>query len=176
MPFQGDAAFGRPKTWPGDMDKDGAAAAGNARPRVVVDLDNEVVEAVVPAQPVAWFIGRALERPVVAAVCRIFAPGIAGTDSANRQRSPRARKPLGAPPQANRAKPAGWRRAVAFALVGLDAAPAERDSQRVGTGEEPTLRSPAWPGPDADGVKRSSSHRCTAPNSQPGLALVSFTA
>ena len=50
------------KARPCDMDEHGAAAAGDARPRVVVDLDNQIVETVVAPEPVAWFIGRPAER------------------------------------------------------------------------------------------------------------------
>jgi len=59
------AAGGRRQTRPGDMDEDGAAQPGHPRPGVVVDLDDQVVEAIPPAEPVAWFIGRAVERAVV---------------------------------------------------------------------------------------------------------------
>jgi hypothetical protein len=68
------------------MDEDGAAAAGNARPGVMVDFDDEIVQGIVAAEPVARFLGRAREGPVIAAVGRVLAPGVAGTDAANRQR------------------------------------------------------------------------------------------
>ena len=56
------------KSWPGHVDEYGAAAAGDARPGVVVDFDDQIVEVVGAAEPVAWFIGRAPERSVVAPV------------------------------------------------------------------------------------------------------------
>ena len=43
---------------PGHMDEHRAAPPGHPRPRVVVDFDDEVIEMVVPPQPVAGFIGR----------------------------------------------------------------------------------------------------------------------
>lgn len=67
------------------MDENGAAAAGHARPGIVVDFNDHVVEVVVPAQPVAWFIGRATERAIVAAVARILAPRIETVNAADRQ-------------------------------------------------------------------------------------------
>ena len=57
------------------MQKNGAAAAGYPRTNVVVDLDDEVVEMIVPPEPVARLIRRAAERPVVTAVAGIFRPG-----------------------------------------------------------------------------------------------------
>jgi hypothetical protein len=62
------------------MDKDRAAAAGNTRPGVVVDLDKNVVEVVVPPQPVAPLLGRPPKGAVVTPIGRIFAPGISPTD------------------------------------------------------------------------------------------------
>ena len=124
---QRDAAGGRREARPGHMEEDGAAAAGHPRPGVVVDLDDDVVEAVVAPEPVAWFIGRAPERPVVAPVVRVLAPGIVRADAADRQQRPRPRQAVGPPPQPQRAKSAARGAAVAFALVGLDAGAAERD-------------------------------------------------
>ena len=109
------------------VDENGAAAAGHARPGVVVDFDDHVVEAVAAAQPVAWFIGRAPEGLVVAPVVRVLAPGIVRADAADRQQGPRPRQAVGAPPQPHRAKSAAWGAAIAFALIGLDAGAAEGD-------------------------------------------------
>ena len=62
------------------MDEHGAATAGYPGPGVVVDLDDEVVEVVVAPEAIAWFIGRAAERPIVAPICRVLAPGIGAPD------------------------------------------------------------------------------------------------
>ena len=64
------------------MDEDRAAAPGNARPGVVVELDYDVVETVGAAQPVAWFIGRPPEGVIVAAIGGLLAPGIVRFDPA----------------------------------------------------------------------------------------------
>ena len=97
------------------MDEHGAAPAGDAGPRVVVDFDEEVVEVVVAPEPVAWFIGRAPERPVVAPVGRVLAPGVAGrcgapaaASAAGNWRSARhhsrsgRKRPRGVPPSPSR--------------------------------------------------------------------------
>ena len=108
------------------MDENGAAAAGHARPGIVVDFDDYVVEAVAAAEPVAWFIGRAPEAVVIAPVVRVLAPGIVRADAADRQQCPRPRQAIGAPPQPHWQKSAARGAAVAFALIGLDAGAAER--------------------------------------------------
>jgi len=64
------------------MDEHGAAAAGDPRTAIVVNLDNKIVQPVVALQPVTWFIGRAAERPVIATIGRILAPGVVGADPA----------------------------------------------------------------------------------------------
>jgi len=74
--LEGDASRRRSKSRPGKVDEYGAAAAGDTRPRVVVDLHDEIIEMVLPPQPVA---GRSLDepnRPVVAPVGRVLAPGV----------------------------------------------------------------------------------------------------
>src|SRR5215470_4074751 len=65
-----DAAGGRSEALPRHMQEYGAAAAGGARPRVVVDLDDEVVEVIVAPQPVARRANAATDMPVVASVGR----------------------------------------------------------------------------------------------------------
>jgi hypothetical protein len=64
----------------------------------MVDLDDQVVEVVVAAQPVAWLPGNALERSVIAPVAGVFAPGVVGADAANRQGRLRPWQAVGAPP------------------------------------------------------------------------------
>src|SRR5271170_5191297 len=85
MQPQGYTASSWRETRPRDMDEYGAAAAGDSGLRVVVNLDKEVIEGVVAPQAVAWFTGRPLKGSVIAPVGRIFAPGIGGTDAAQRQ-------------------------------------------------------------------------------------------
>ena len=82
---QGYTPSSRRETRPRDMDEYGAAAAGHSGLRVVVNLDKQVIDAIVAPQAVAWFTGRPLKCLIIAPVGRIFAPGIGGTDAAQRQ-------------------------------------------------------------------------------------------
>ena len=142
------------------MDENCAATVGHAGPRVVIELDDEVVKPVVTAEAVAWFIGRPPEGAVIAAVRGVLAPGVVEPDAAHRQQGARVRQAIGSPPQANGAKPARRRPAVAFALGRLDPAAAERHAQRLclAAGEQPALRAAARSGVDAKVAKRGSSH------------------
>jgi hypothetical protein len=131
----------------------GAAPAGDPWPGIVVDFDDQVVERVVATEPVAWFSGRPAEGPIVTAVMRVFAPSVGWTDPAPGKPGLQVRQPIGTPPQPDRMKPAVRGAAIAFALIGLDAAPAERDRDDQGSGKKPALRLPAGPGANADGAQ-----------------------
>ena len=74
------------------------AAAGNARRAVVIDLDDEIIEVVVPREPVAGLIAVEPDRLVVMTVVRVLAPGVFGPDRAHRQQGLRADMAIGAPP------------------------------------------------------------------------------
>ena len=153
-----DTAGSRCEARPGDVDEHGAAAAINARPCVVIELKEHVVEPVVAPQPVPWFIGRAHEAAIVAPVSGVFAPGIGTADAARRQQCAWPRQKVGAPPQAYRVKTAARGAAVAFALVRLHAAPPKRHRHHQGAGAQPPLRAPAWPSADTDRAQRNPSH------------------
>ena len=71
------------------MNEHGAAVARHARAGIVVDFDDQIVETVVPLQPIAWFIGRPPEGSVIAAFRGVLAPGIVATDPAHRQQGSR---------------------------------------------------------------------------------------
>ena len=62
------------------MQKHRAAAAGDARGGVVVDLDDEIVEMVFAGQPVAGLAVAEPDRLIVMAVVRVLAPGVFGPD------------------------------------------------------------------------------------------------
>ena len=149
--FERDAARGRREARPRHMDEHRAAAAGDARPGVVVELDDEVVEMVGAPQPVAGMAraaagpagcsgGRAGPRTSrrragcagPAAACAAAAAGrpattaaAAGTRRAACRRRPRACWP-------------GCRRGRA-----PPAAPAARPSASRGCGR-PALHAPGW--------------------------------
>ncbi len=144
----GDAAGGGAEIWPRHVNEHGAAAAGDARPGVMVDLDDDVVERVGAGEAVAGGAGRKPDRAVVAAVPRVLAPAVRRTDRAARQQH---RGPVGAvvpPPYPQRPKASRRGGAVPFALVRLDAGPAERH------------RDPQWPrgDPPAPPVARPRPH------------------
>lgn len=125
------------------MDEHGASAAGDPRARIVVKLDDEIIEMIVARKTVARGAGREADVPVVAPVGRVFAPSVLGADAADGEQGPRPRPAIGAPPQSLEAKPSGRGGAVALALVGFDAAAPKRDRKPKGAGGEPAVRSVA---------------------------------
>ena len=155
---QSDAAGRGRETRPRHVDENCTTQAGDARPGIVVDFHNEIVEAIASAQAVAWFIGRPPESPVVAPIPGIFAPGIVWPDSANRQQHARPDQAIGPPPQLDRMKPAGWRRAVTFPFRRFDARPARCDLERPVPRREPALVMPVRTASDMYDRKRNSSH------------------
>lgn len=171
-PAKRHAARSRCKAMAGDMDEHGAATPRHPRPPVVVDLDNKIIEAVVPSKPVAWFSGRPTERAVIAAIRRIFTPCVARPDAADGQQGRRSRRPIGPPPQPDRAKPADGCSAVSLPFIGFDGASAQRDPQRLRpAGHQPALPTAARTGTYMNETDRFSPHR--DPDSQSGLAPVS---
>ena len=113
------------------MQKYRAATAGDARRAVVIDLDDEIVEVVVALEPVTAVIPIPPHRLIVMAALRIFAPGVFGPDGANRQERTRPRMAVGAPPQLPGPEDAPWGAAIAFTLVGPDAATPKGDRDRL---------------------------------------------
>ncbi len=145
------------------MDEDGAAASGHSGPRIVIDLDDQVIEIIIAPEPVAWFSGRPPEGTIVAPTMWILAPGVVRANPANRQQCPRTQQAVGPPPQPYRMKPALWGAAVAFALGSPDAGAPQRDSNGQPADKQPTLRPAARLGANANGDKRIPSHTVAAP-------------
>src|SRR5690242_3912951 len=100
----GDAAGGRRKIVPRQMQKYRTAEARDARRGIVIDLDDEIVKVVVALEAVADLIAAKLDRPVVVAAGWIFAPGVLRSDRPNWQERQRTRVTVGAPPQSQRPK------------------------------------------------------------------------
>jgi hypothetical protein len=84
VPRKRRAAGGRAEIIAGDVNEDRASEPSDARPGVVIDFDNQIVEPVRAQKPVAWFIGRAPKRPVVAPIHWILAPSVVRHDSPRR--------------------------------------------------------------------------------------------
>ena len=109
------------------MQEHGAAPPCDARPGIVVDLDDEIVEMILPRQTITILAGQALDRAVVVPIGGIFRPSVGRTDRPDRQIGLRPGVPVGAPPQPHRPEAAAGCSAVAFELVGLDSAASKRD-------------------------------------------------
>src|SRR6187402_2669008 len=69
----------------GKMQEYRATATGYPGPCVVVDFNNEIIKMVLPAQPVPGCARGHMDRPIIAAVAGVLAPGIGGGDTPNRQ-------------------------------------------------------------------------------------------
>src|ERR1700733_4428768 len=149
-----NASGGRRKIWARQMKEHRAAAAGNRGLRVVIDLDDEIVEMILARQPVAVVIMAECEGPIVMAAGGIFTPGIVGADGANRQKGPRSREKIGAPPQLLWPENPLWGPAVALAFIGDDSAPPQGDRDGMGAGSEPAAAGITGRGPDPDRRQR----------------------
>jgi len=93
----------------------------------VIDLDNEIVEVVVAREPIAVAVSSEPHWLVVVAAAGILTPGVFRADGTNRQKCPWSRMAVGAPPYLPWPEDAFRGPAVAFALVGPDAAAPQRD-------------------------------------------------
>lgn len=137
---QGDASGGWAESIPRDVNKDGATTAAHPGPGIVVELDNEVVEQVLPRQPVRFAARRYFDRLIVMPVTRVFAPAVVMPDTPDRQLGPWPSMAIATPPQPPKPESAAGRRAVALTLVGLNAAAAERDWNGERAGDENAAR------------------------------------
>jgi hypothetical protein len=143
----------------GDMQEYSAAATSDAWPRILVDFDDEIVEAVGSQQPVAWFIGRPAEWPVVAPIGRVFTPGIVRPDAPHRKQGARPWQAVGAPPQPDRMKSTGRCRAIALSFRALNPRAAQGGANGAVPNDEPALRPPLRARPDMNCGKESLPHR-----------------
>jgi hypothetical protein len=60
------------------MNENGAATSGDARTRVVINFDDEIVEPVFASQPIGLSVRRYFYWPVISAVMWIFTPAVSG--------------------------------------------------------------------------------------------------
>src|SRR5690349_13893738 len=99
--LQRDAAGGWLKPLARHVNEDRAAAAGNARTGVMVKLDDQVIEAIVPPQSVGCRTLRDPNRPVIETIPGIFAPAVVLSDRPDGQERARAWRAVPPPPQAD---------------------------------------------------------------------------
>jgi hypothetical protein len=144
--LQGDASRRRSKSHSGEVDEHGATAASDPRPGIVVNLHDEVVEMILPPQPIARRSIGTPNRPVVAPVGRVLAPGVRRANPSHRQTRAGPRAAVGPPPNAQRAEAAAWGCPVAFDFIRLDAAAPERHLQTQRPGDEPSPAPVSYPG------------------------------
>ena len=133
-----NASGGRPKILTRQMQEDRAAASGDARRKIVINLDDEIVEMVIAREPIAATVPIEPHRPVVAAAAGVLAPGVFRADGANRQECSRSRVAVGAPPYPPWPKRTLRGPAIAFALIGPDAATSQRDRYDLPANRQPT--------------------------------------
>ena len=127
-----------------------AAAPLDARLGVVIDLDNEIIEMIVAPEPVAALLAIQPHRLVVIAAPGIFAPGVVRLDGANRQKSAGTWMAVGAPPQLPRPERAFRGPAIAFALIGPDAATPKCDGHYLAACHQPAPARIAGSGANSD--------------------------
>src|ERR1700733_4817822 len=149
-----NASGGRRKIRANEMKEHRTAAAGNRGLRVVIDLDDEIVEMIVAPESVAAIIISECERPVVMAAQRVFTPGVLWADGANRQKRVRSRRTVGAPPQLPWPESPLWGPAVPLALVRDDSAPPQGDRDGIRAGREPAPTGVTGRSPDPDRRQR----------------------
>ncbi len=113
---QSDAAGGWGEIWPRAMQKYGAALAFSARPQIVVEDDDEVIETVVAPQFFAIVATGQAHGSIVGRRLWIVAPAVGRLDRLQR---PRCDRPCAGRPEksANEAKMPGWGREISLAFA-----------------------------------------------------------
>jgi len=140
------------------MNENRAAAPGNPRTDIVIDFDEEIIERIIPPQPVAGFLGRSSKWTIVPAVPHIFAPGEIRGNRSRREWAARPGVAVPAPPQAHEPVTTPGRGAVPLEFVGADtpAAQGHRHGQRPG--QKDAFAPSARAKPHANEIERAISH------------------
>src|SRR5436305_14976482 len=136
------------------MQEHRAAAAGDARAGVVIELDDEIIEMILAPEPIAAALRIHSQRLVVAAIRGILAPRVLRGDGAYGKKRRRFWMPVGAPPQLPRPECAFRRGAVAFALVRLYAAAPQRYRDGSAGRDQPAAGGIAGGGPNPHQCER----------------------
>jgi hypothetical protein len=126
----------------------------------VIDLDNEIIEAVVARESIAAATGLEPYRLVVMAALRIFAPGVYRPNGADGQECAWPRVAVGTPPHLPGPKGAFRGPAIAFALVGPDAAAPKGDRYGLPVGGKPAPARVAGGGVTPDRGSRPITRDC----------------
>lgn len=140
------------------MNEHRAAAPGHARPRIVVDFDDKIVQMVRTSQVVAGCIDRASHWAIVTAVSGILTPGIIGGNTAEGEQRARRRTAVGSPPQTDQTKSTARRGAIALALIGLYAGPPKRDRNVHRADSQPALAPVSGSRPNKNVSHRYAAH------------------
>ena len=122
-----------------EMHEDRAALPLDSRPVVIAEHEHEIVEMILALQAFGASPRRQFDQPIVVAARGIVAPAVMRADRMHRQPRARPRNPVGAVEHLADSKAAKRCPAVAFALQGADAAPAERRPPHAVTERYPRL-------------------------------------
>ena len=158
--FKGDASCGRSESLPCCVDEDRAAAAGDARPRIVVNLDDKIIKIIRARQPIGICIRWHLDRSIIMAIGRVFAPTVRRGYPLCRKGCCWSRMPVGPPPKPPEPETAPRCTAVAFAFVRLDSATPERHWQGQHSCHEPATACVTRLAPYCNSGQGSFLHRC----------------
>jgi hypothetical protein len=135
-----DAALRRREMRSRQMDEDRAAGAAHSWPRVVVDNDDHVIDAVAaPKFLCAGGIGVA-DMPVIVAVPDGVAPSIVGPQRPGRQPRPRPLRSIGPEEHQHRPPNTAGSGTIPFTLGVRSAAPSERARQAQRPHTQPAAR------------------------------------
>ena len=159
---QRNAAGRRGAIGAGHMEKNCASPPRHPRTRIVVELDDKVVETIGPPQTVARSSGRTPERPIVARVQRVLAPSKVRRYAPHREQCCGAGVAIGPPPQPYEPKPAARGPTIAFKLVGTHAATTKHNRDSPGAGQQKAPRPETGPCTDPNHRQTARSHRATS--------------
>src|ERR1700761_9440828 len=119
------------------MKEYGAAATGDRGLRIVINLDDEIIEMIITAEPVASLVLPEVDGPIVTPAVGVFTPGVFRADRANGQKGRWPRVTVGAPPQPPGPESTARSTAVALALVGNDSAASQGHRNQVRARHQP---------------------------------------
>jgi hypothetical protein len=96
--FERDAPGSRTESRSGDVDEDSAAPSGDARPGVVIKLDDQVVEPIVSPKAISRLVWTPLDGMIIPTMPGVFDPGVVWSDGPRRQQGQWVGKAVSSPP------------------------------------------------------------------------------